>query len=102
MRGKRLLAAFDARVLAIGIHLPAIGIVLEAGTENAVDDLPMDRAVLDRYQRFDPSVEIPRHPVGGRYKDLCPPRCKSESGGKCDNPAMFEEPADNTFDHNVF
>lgn len=58
----------------------------------------MDGTVFDRDQRFDPAVEIARHPVGGGNEHLRPPRRQFVTRRETDDPAVLQKPADDTAD----
>src|ERR1700678_3921752 len=66
MRTKRVLCHClrVADISAVGMHVPALGLVLKQRNHDLVENLLMNRGVLDRNQGLDAAVEGARHPVG--------------------------------------
>ena len=62
----------------------------------------MHGPIFYRHQRFYPAVEIARHPVRGGNEDLGPPGGKLVPAGEADDPAVFQETADNAAHADVF
>src|SRR3546814_18253123 len=63
MGGEGVRPRLDATVGTVGLHLPALRLVVEAGDHDLLHDLPPASRVLDRHQRFDPPVEVAGHSV---------------------------------------
>src|SRR5262249_38677019 len=65
--------------------------------KHLVNDLVAQRLVFHRERQFDPPIEISRHPICAREKDL---------GLACifevKNPAVLEKPANDADNANVF
>ena len=45
-------------------HYPALGLIGKIGRHNLIDDLRLDRWVVDFQQGFDTAVQISVHPIG--------------------------------------
>src|SRR5438067_10704599 len=79
---------------AVRRQAPALQSVAEIRHHNLVQHLPVHGLVLDRDERLDPPVEIPRHPVGGTDEDLAMIRRQLVAIGEADDAAVLQEAAD--------
>src|SRR3989454_1204145 len=68
---RRLAVAGGASAVgAVGEQLAHLDGVREDGLQDVPHDARLKRWILDREERFDPSPEVARHPVGAGQKDL--------------------------------
>ena len=65
-----IVPAFDPLELAVRRQHPTLRLVAQVGAQDLLLHLFMHGRVLDRYQGFDPAVEVARHPVGRGDEDL--------------------------------
>src|SRR4051794_12331180 len=91
VRAEGVLINYDAMVDAVGCQVPALRLVLQVGDHDLVEDLLVDRWIFDRHQRFDPAVEVPRHPVRRGNEDLGLRRGQAMAVAEADHPAVLQE-----------
>src|SRR5208282_4047283 len=96
------LVGLETRVFSVGSKYPALCHVLEIGDHDLAHDLLVHRWILDRHQRLDPAVEIPRHPIGGRDENLRVRRGQNMAVCEADDTAMFEKAPDDALDPDIF
>src|ERR1700730_5293637 len=89
MGRERLVIDWYAVIAAIRRQAPALQSVAKIRDHDLVQHLPVHGLVLDRHERLDPSVEIPRHPVGGTDENLGAIRGKLVAVGETDDAPML-------------
>lgn len=87
--------------LSIGAKAPGLRLVLQVMGHDFVQDLTMNRRILDRDQGFNTPVQIAGHPVRRGYEDFCLGRRQIFSIREANDPAMLEKASDNAFDPDV-
>src|ERR1041385_9110194 len=104
MRRERVLAPVRriADVAAVGLHKPALRLILEQRHHDLPHHLFVHGGIFDRYQGFNAAVEVPRHPVGGRNEHLGFGRRQRVSIAETDDAAVFQEASDDALHPNVF
>src|SRR5882724_13330398 len=102
MRTLGLGARRQSFIALVRMQRPALSVVVEISLHDLIENLLMHRRVLDRDQRFDPPIEVTRHPIGRRDEDQGSRRREPMPRPEAYNPGMLQETADDALDGNVF
>src|SRR5260370_27878906 len=102
MGDERFLGRMAALIGAVRLHGPALPVVLKIGDHDLLEHLLVDRWILDRAEQFDTAIEIARHPVGRGDEHLGVLRRQRLAVAKADDTGVFEEPADDALDPDMF
>ena len=102
MNGSSFSGGLYARARTVRQDPVALLIVDQIGDHDLTEDLLMHGRIEDRQQGLDSAVEIARHEVGGRNIDMRLGMRQIVAAAEAINPRMFEKPADDRFDPDVF
>src|SRR3546814_2240098 len=79
MCAERLRRRAHAPEGTLGLENPALGLIIQVGDHDLVEDLLVNRCILDRYQGLDPAVQVAGHPVRRGNEHLGFPRSEEHT-----------------------
>src|SRR3546814_752369 len=82
---------------SVGLQAPTLLGVYEIGHHHLVENLGVDRRILDLQHILDSAVEVALHPVGGADIDVRAPVRQRLAIAEAPDPAVLQETADDRF-----
>src|SRR3546814_4459288 len=82
---------------SVGLQAPTLLGVYEIGHHHLVENLGVERRILDLQHILDSAVEVALHPVGGADIDVRAPVRQRLAIAEAPDPAVLQETADDRF-----